>query len=390
VFDHWAELAEVTGLSEAELLHAAGVLPASLTTPVHLAQATKALREGIENAGQFLRQATSLVYSSAGTQVANAIAASQIDWEMRIRSATRGDEVRITYHHYVGIVAPPAFPYSDAEVRAMIEHDVLGELWQPLGLYWRIAEVHDWQDPPRLVIQVPEQEATRPPSAVLPLIDVPPVVVLSPIWGYGELLASLVADGLGFGNVDFRYFGLPEAMADRVRLTARELAGPAPRLVHAVPPIMLVHGLDVPDLAGRLPVLMRYGPRMRRRAAWIYREALTEAGFGDPEDGVRAIEDVVAAAVDALPEGSTYFEVRIDDEDVFDEDGTASLDRLNDSVAWFAEMVVELVLTGAGLPPVPRGGPLRRLVLPSGRVRRPPRLSGHVVRRVAGGDHRER
>ena len=383
VFDHWAQLAEVTGLGEAELLRVAGVLPESLVSPVHVAQAAKSLREGIDRAGEFLRQATALVYSSPGTQVANAIAASPIDWEMRIRSATRGDEVRVTYHHYVGIVAPRDFPYSDAEARRIIEREILGGLWQPLGLYWRVAEPHDWNDPPRLVIQVPEQEATRPPSPSPPLVTAPPVVVLSPIWGYGELLASLIADGLGFGNVDFRYFGLPDTMADRLRITARELAEPAPRLVHSVPPIMLLHGLAVPDLTGRLPVVVRYGPRMRARAARIYREPLLEAGFADPSEGARAIEDAVDAVVARLP--GEYFEVVLDDADIFDGE-QLSLDRLNDSVAWFAEQIVERVLLGAGLPPVPLGGPLKRLVLPSGRVRRPPSLAGRVTRRTAGPD----
>lgn len=377
VFDYWAQLAEVTGLGEAELLRVAGVLPDSLASPVHVAQAARALRDGITEAGQFLRQATALVYSSPGTQVANLIAASPIDWEMRIRSATRGDEVRVTYHHYVGVVPPRDFPHDDAEARRILEHDVLGDLWRPLGLYWRVAEVHDWHEPPRLVIQVPEQEATRPP-APSPIVAAPPVVVLSPIWGYGELLASLVADGLGFGNVDFRYFGLPDTMADRVRITARELAEPAPRLVHAVPPIMLLHGLAVPDLTGRLPVVVRYGPRMRARAARIYREPLLEAGFADPEEGARAIEAAVEAGI---PPGRAYFEVTLDDADVFDGD-RPSLDRLNDAVAWFAEQVVEHVLLGAGHPPVPLGGPLTRLVLPSGRVRRPPALAGQVVRRT--------
>ena len=46
-----------------------------------------------------------------------------------------------------------------------------------------------------------------------------------------------------------------------------------------------------------------------------------------------------------------------------------------------AEQIVEQVLLSAGHPPVPVGGPLKRLVLPSGRVRRPPVLAGGVVRR---------
>ncbi|MFG1641952.1 hypothetical protein ACGFMK_16830 [Amycolatopsis sp. NPDC049252] len=212
---------------------------------------------------------------------------------------------------------PRGFPHSDAETRRIIEREILGGLWQPLGLYWRVAEPHDWHDLPRLVIQAPEQEASRPPSPS------PPVVVLSPIWGYGELLASLVADGLGFGNVDFRYFGLPDAMADRLRITARELAEPAPRLVHSVPPFM-------PDLTGRLPVVVRHGPRMRARAARIYREPLLEAGCADPAEGTRAIEAAVDAVVARLP--GEYFEVVLDDTDVFDGD-RPDLDRLNDTVA---------------------------------------------------------
>jgi hypothetical protein len=116
---------------------------------------------------------------------------------------------------------------------------------------------------------------------------------------------------------------------------------------------------------------------MRARAARIYRDPLLDAGFADPLAGARAIEEAVS-----VPPGHAYFEVTLADEDVFDGDRPC-LDRLNDTVAWLAEQIVEQVLLGAGHPPAPLGGPLKRLVLPSGRVRRPPALAGSAVRRVA-------
>lgn len=369
VFDHWRELSAVAGVSEAELLHAAGVLPESLTMSVHLAQATKSLREGIEHAGRFLRQADSLASSSSVTQVVNELSASPIDWELRIRSANRGEEVRLTQHHYVGVVAPRDLPLSPAEIRDLIQQDVLGQLWRPLGLYWRRSAVHDWPDPPRLIIQVSEQESCHPPSPTLQVVDTPPMLVLSPMWGYGYLLSSLVADGLGFGNIDFRYFGMPEPLAERLAWVARELGDISPRFVKAVPPTMLLQGLEV-HADGYQPIVMRYGPRMREHATWIYRDV-----FPDPAATVRDVEAAVERLAAELP---SCIEVRIDDADVLDGD-VISRHRLNDTIAWLSELIVEHLLLKAELAPVPLGGPLRQLVLPSGRVRRPPSLASEVA-----------
>lgn len=370
VFDHWCELAAVTGLSEAELLQAAGVLPESLTTSIHLAQATKSLRDGIDDASRFLRQADALVSSSSVTQVVNELSVSRIDWELRVRTANRGKDVPLTVHHYVGVVPPPDLPLSLDEARDMVEQEVLGHLWRPLGLYWRRLMVHDWADPPQLIIQVGEQESTHPPAPGLPVVDAPPMIVFAPVWGYGYLLGSLIAAGLGFGNVDFRYFGMPDTLEERLEWVGRELADVTPRFVKAVPPTMFRQGLRV-DPAGYLPICISQGPAMQKHAYEVYRDML----LPDSVTAIRENDEIRERITDGL---TPCIEVRIDDADVVDGDDV-DRDKINDVVAWLAEEIVEHLLLKAGMPPVPLGGPLRQLVLPSGRVRRPPPMASEVV-----------
>ncbi|SDX52402.1 hypothetical protein SAMN05421504_1034 [Amycolatopsis xylanica] len=369
IFDHWTALAKVTGLGEAELLQAAGVLPDSLTSSIHLAQATKSLRDGIEEAGRFLRRADSLVSSSSMSQVINELSASRIDWELRMRTANRGEDVPLTLHHYVGVVPPPDLPLSGEEARDLIERDVLGHLWRPLGLYWRRLMVHDWADPPRLIIQVAEQESTHPPSTSLPVVDAPPMIVFAPVWGYGYLMGSLIADALGFGNVDFRYFGMPDSLEERLEWVGRELADVSPRFVKAVPPTMFRQGLRV-HTEGYLPICVTYGPRMREHAVRVYRDVL----LPDSDIAIRENDEIRERIVAGLP---SRIDVRIDDADVVDGD-TVNRHKINDTVAWLSEQIVEHLLLASGLPPVPLGGPLRQLVLPSGRVQRPPALASTV------------
>jgi hypothetical protein len=303
------------------------------------------------------------------TQVVNELSASPYDWELRIRSANRGEEIRLTTHHYVGVVPPPDLLLSPDEVRDLVQREVLGHLWRPLGLYWRRSEVRDWHEPPQLIIQVAEQECCHPPSATLPVVGAAPMLVLSPVWGYGYLLSSLIADGLGFGNVDFRYFGMPESLEERLAWVTRELGDASPRFVKVVPPTMLLQGLEVnPD--GYLPILVRYGSRMRDHAVSIYRDVL----LPDSSTAIREVEEALERIAAELP---SCVEVRIDDADMFDGD-EFSRHKLYDTVAWLAEAIVEHLLVNAGMPPVPLGGPLRQLVLPSGRVRRPPALASTV------------
>lgn len=389
VLDHWPALARLAGVSETELLRIAGVLPDAFSGSLLLAQATRELREGLEHSHRLLRQASMLTHASAAAQVVNELTGSRVPWEIRLRSAVRGNDVRLTYHHYVGVVPPEQLrEWGAGQVRDHLRHEVLAHVWQSLGLYWRVGAVHDWENAPDLLIQVPEQEASHPPSATGPRQDGPPVLVLSPPWGYGELLASLVADGLGYGNIDFRYFGLPEEEPARTERVQAELDDPPAGFAVTVPALMLLGGLRLgrDQLAGTLPVLLTYGDRVRRRAGQVYRTALADLA-GDAPAGIALVEARQAAALRELPAGTEYLHVTLADSDVTAEattgadttDATAvDRDRLNDTIAWLALAVTRMVLDRWHAPALPVGGALRELVLPSGRLRAPPAMASRV------------
>jgi hypothetical protein len=388
VLDHWPDLARLAGVSEAELLRLAGVLPDVFSGSLLLSQATRELREGLEHSQRLLRQAATLANASAAAQVVHELSNSGINWEIRLRSAIRGTDVRLIYHHYVGVVPPDQLrDWQVDQVRAYIHHEVLGNVWQQLGLYWRVGEVHDWENAPELLIQVPEQEASRPPTRHGPRPDGPPVLVLSPPWGYGELLASLVADGLGYGNIDFRYFGLPDDEPARTERVQAELDDPPAGFAVTVPPLMLLDGLQLSAdcLRGTIPVLLTYGEQVRRRAGQIYDTVLTELA-GDADAGIADIELQYAAALHGLPAGTEYLHVILADEDAASA-ATVDRDQVSDTMAWLALTVTRMILERWQAPPSPVAGPLRDLVLPSGRPRTPPPATSRVEWRTIEPPH---
>jgi hypothetical protein len=388
VLDHWPALARLAGVTEAELLRLAGVLPDAFSSSLLLAQATRELREGLEHSHRLLRQAATLANASAAAQVVNELSNSGIDWEIRLRSAIRGTDVRLVYHHYVGVVPPDQLrDWQADQVRAYIHHEVLGHVWQQFGLYWRVGEVHDWENAPGLLIQVPEQEASRPPTRHSPRPDGPPILVLSPPWGYGELLASLVADGLGYGNIDFRYFGLPDDRPARTERVQAELDDLPAGFAVTVPALMLLDGLHLgaDRLRGTIPVLITYGEQVRRRAGQIYDTVLTELA-GDADAGIAHIETQYNAALHGLPAGTEYLHVTLADDDVTSA-ATVNRDRLNDTVARLALAVTSMILEHWQAPPSPVAGPLRDLVLPSGRPRTPPAVASRAEWRTVEPRH---
>lgn len=383
VLDHWPALARLAGVSEAELLRLAGVLPDAFSGSLLLSQATRELREGLEQTHRLLRQASALTHASSAAQVVNELANSQINWEVRLRPAIRGNDLRLTYHHYVGVVPPEQLRDWRADhLRDYLRTEVLAHVWQPLGLYWRIGEVHDWENAPGLLVQVPEQEASHPPAAQGPRPDGPPVLVLAPPWGYGELLASLVAGGLGYGNIDFRYFGLPDDGPARTERVQDELDDLPAGFAVTVPPLMLLDGLRLGPhhLRQALPVLVTYGDRVRHRAGQVYGTVLT-ALAGDPATGIEQVEVCHTAA---LPAGTDYLHVTIADDDVTSAEGI-DRDRLNDTVAWLALTATRMILDRWESPTLPVAGPLRQLLLPSGRPRTPPAMASRVEWRRRNG-----
>ena len=385
VLDHWPALAELAGVTEAELLRLAGVLPDAFSGSLLLSQATRELRQGLEQSHRLLRQAAALAHASPAAQVVHELTNSGINWEIRLRSAIRGNDVRLVYHHYVGVVPPEQLRgWGIDQVREYVEHEVLGHVWTPLGLYWRVVQAHDWENAPELLIQVPEQEASRPPTGTGPRPDGPPVLVLNLPWGYGELLASLVADGLGYGNVDFRYLGLPDHGPARVARVQAELDELPVGFAVTVPPLMLLDGLHLrAERLGRaVPVLVTYGERIRRRAAEVYTAVLTDLA-GDPGIGIARVEAAYTAVLRELPAGTEYLHVTLADEDVTTAT-TVDRDRLNDTIAWLALTVTGMLLERWQLPALPAAGSLRELILPSGRLRTPPAMASRVEWRGAG------
>jgi hypothetical protein len=382
IFNSWRTLAQLAGLTEVELLRAAGVLPDTFASSIFLSHATREVRDSLDRVGQLLRETSGGDHASGVTRVISELSLSGINWEIRLRSALRGSDITMIYHHYVGIVPPPELAsWTGEELRSHIQREVLADIWRPLGLYWRQAELHDWQDAPDLLIQVPEQESSRPPNGLSPRPDGQPITVLSPPWGYGELLGSLVADGIGFGNIDFRYFGVPDNRPDRATFVQAEINNISPGFVVAIPPLLLLEGIrsDSAQLAGTLPILILYGDQVRARAAQVYQKSLAHAGGSNV--GIATVQERNLHAVLGLPPGTRYLEVTLADDDVIVEH-QVDRHRMNDTIAWLALTITRMILKSWNAPPVPVGGPLRSLILPSGRVRQTPRMASQVLWRA--------
>lgn len=360
VLNLWPEFARIAGVSEVDLLHIAGVLPDRLASSVNLAQATRELRRSLEEARNSLAQAANLSHSSSVAQVVSELSMSGTDWEVRLRSAKRGTYFRMTYHHYVGLVAPVELAdWSDSQIRAWVQFDLLAHIWQPLSLYWRSVEAHDWESAPSLVIQVAEQEASRPPAVTSASLLRKPILVFSPPWGYGELFSSLVADAIGYGNIDFRYFGLSDEGAARLVAVDEYLDNPRESHSAAVPPITLLEGLQVTDsrVSRFIPVFLTYGPVMAKRAAEIFSGPLRELS-DNPQSAIHASMAEIDRVRQSLAVGSEYVEAAIADSDIVD-DGHIDRDRLNDAVARLALAVSTSLLSRHRMPIFPMGGPLR-------------------------------
>ncbi|GAA4983830.1 XRE family transcriptional regulator [Pseudonocardia tropica] len=361
IFDYWTGLADLARMSEVELLATAGVVPEQVINAISLSQAARELRDGLERTRQSLSQASMLVHSSLVAQVVNELSLSGVEWEIRLRSAHRGRAFRVTYHHYVGLIRPDELDsWTYEETRSYVQSDLLGHVWDSLGLYWRVAEVHDWPNPPDLVIQVPEQEACRPPLVTSPMMGERTILVCSPPWGYGELLGSMVADAIGHGNVDFRYRGgIPDDASKRVATIQADVDGTTRDHVIGIPPLSLLEGLQLGrrQLDGRVVVVISYGANIERRAAVVYADALRELARS-PEAGVRTVIGNIATALEELPAGSPYYAVHIADADV-EVCGVVDRHLLNDTVGRLALSLARMILLDHGRPPVPVGGPLR-------------------------------
>lgn len=272
------KLAELTGLSHILLLELAGVLPPELTPTAYQTHAARELRDGLARIKRWVDQALDVSDAPPAAQVAGALLARSGDWAVTLRPAVRGRRYRLLQHTYLGVepLHHPALPEEEARERL---HDLLSDLYAPYGVTWREQKAHDYSLHPRFVLQVPDHERPRAPTA--PDRHAPaPILAIGLPYAHAEFLGSYVAHALGYGYADLRYGprapGAMRSAEERVAAMvehARQLLAEDPkRLVwsladHRVLRIMhqRLHTAPLP-----LVLIVEPGPRLRARGCEVW------------------------------------------------------------------------------------------------------------------------
>ena len=204
------KFAELTGLSHAIQLELAGVLPPTMRADAHAIQVADELRSVLGSVTEIVARASELAFSDAGARLAGILLSEgQSDLQITLRRAYRGRRFPIHLSTYVGLESiARGEPGDDDEAEEALRRRVtriVGESASAFGARWREQDPHDWRPPrPRLILNIPQHERPRPPSAA-PLSAVPNLLMLGCPYGHAEYIGALLADALGYGYLDVRY-----------------------------------------------------------------------------------------------------------------------------------------------------------------------------------------
>jgi hypothetical protein len=192
-------------VSHAVQLELGNVLPAELRSEAHAMQVADELRGAIGEVTQVVSRAAELAFSDAGARLAGILLAdSQVPLQVTLRRAYRGVRYPIHLSTYVGVESVGRDGYDDEALRRQVTN-IIGQSARVFGARWREQEAHDWPLPhPRLILNVPQHERTRPPSTSA-VQAVPNVLMLGCPYAHSEYVGALLADALGYGYIDIRY-----------------------------------------------------------------------------------------------------------------------------------------------------------------------------------------
>lgn len=214
---------ELTGVSHAMQLDLAGVLPSAMRADAHALQAADELRSALGSVERIIARAEELAFSDSGARLAGILLSEGgSDLQVTLRRAYRGRRYPVHLSTYVGIEDLT----GDGNVEELRQRltRMVGESASAFGARWREQDAHDWSAPrPRLILNIPQHERPRPPSAT-PLSAVPNVLMLGCPYAHAEYVGALLADALGYGYLDVRYsvpLPLDRAPTDPVVTAAR-------------------------------------------------------------------------------------------------------------------------------------------------------------------------
>lgn len=219
-----AKFAELTGLTRGVQLELGGVLPPEMTGEAHAIQVTDEVRSVVGVLTDVVARVGELAFSDVGARLAGILLSREgADLQVTLRRAYRGHRYPVHLSTYVGVQRLHGDAYDDAGALRSRVTQIVGESAKALGAQWREQDAHDWPPPrPNLILNVPQHERPRPPSAALSAA--PNILMLGCPYAHAEYIGALLADALGYGYVDVRY-SVPTPLdldpADPAMTTAR-------------------------------------------------------------------------------------------------------------------------------------------------------------------------
>lgn len=238
-------IAELTGLALWRVYGLAGYLPETYAPATTVIQAVHAQRELYDELRRWAELSMDATGLSPAARAVGFIVGFDPTWQITVHPNIKGVEHHIASNTVLGLRRSRPHTESLHRARAEIEEGV-GRQLSALGVLWRLRAVPGWNDPPPLLMEVPEYERTRPASTA-PVADLPETIaVLGVPYAHAELVGALLAEAIGYGyrntktEVCLRY-GLRMAASHAdfaraaVRYAAANLITPPPKdLRHTV------------------------------------------------------------------------------------------------------------------------------------------------------------
>jgi transcriptional regulator with XRE-family HTH domain len=370
-----AQIAELTGISQAVQLELGNVLPPELRSEAHAIQVTDDLRNAIGQVADVVSRAAELAFSDAGARMAGILLAdSERPLQISLRRAHRGQRYPVHLSTYVGVESTD--DDHDAEGLRRQVTGIIGQSARAFGARWREQDAHDWPPPrPDLILNVPQHERPRPPAPTAAQA-VPNILMLGCPYAHTEYIGALVADALGYGYIDIRYsvpLPLDKAPTDPLVTRARidfatELANEESLTRHHVWSLTdhrvlpaLVRTLETAAIG--CAVYVRSEDRLLERGSQIW-----SIPFDEMLKLRSAVDDLVASA------DWPVLTLTMPDELLISDLGVIDRDRLAD-VSMLAAVDVWMYLRSARLVPDGVRGRLAEMFDARGRPIGDPRLS---------------
>ncbi len=364
------------GISEYELYHVAGILPPEIETAASLLAAANDFRRTFALAASALASAG--LSSEGEAIVIDRIMNHRLDFRMTIWPIVRGYSKEIHLHSWIvmepvesrmsrrrGLVADLT-RRSVQEQREYVRGSVITEgLWRSLGLRWRTEPGPEWPygSFPELCLEVPVRERNRLPvkdGHNAPQIVPGRILVLSAPFGHAELVAAFLGEALGFGTIDLRYQGFPEAASMDIitRFCRQKLSDSTTHYVWSLAEKQETMALLEADIIraaeSHLIVWVSYGPLTRTLGAKVW---------GLSQDQLESLANTVATMVRKINRRLPIISIEYDEMDYL-YPGTASDERvidmnlLTDHVRFSAAEVLNYIYQECSGPSVDKWGNL--------------------------------